>query len=109
MNNKIKRFLATIIFSLLPFLVLSEQIETQISADIINIERGEILYAEGNVQVQHGDNRIKAQALKFKQKSNEIKFIEIQAIEMAYQRSIAIFFTTEHAEDTDQISTHLKK
>ena len=46
MNNKIKRFFATIIF-LYAFLVLSEKIETQISADTITVQRGGILYAEG--------------------------------------------------------------
>ena len=57
---------------------MAEQIETQISADTITVERGEILFAEGNVLVRYGKNRIKAKALKFDQKTNEIKFTEIQ-------------------------------
>ena len=69
MNNKIKRFLATIILSLLPSLVCPEQIETQISADEIKVRSGDILYAEGNVLVQHGNNKIKAKTLSPKNSS----------------------------------------
>ena len=78
MRNKIIRFFTTVIFSLIPFFLLAEQIETQISADIITVERGEILFAEGNVLVQYGKNKIEAKALKFNQKTKEIKFTEIQ-------------------------------
>ena len=62
----------------MPFFLLAEQIETQISADIITVERGEILFAEGNVLVQYGNNKIEAKALKFNQKTKEIEFTEIQ-------------------------------
>lgn len=58
--------------------MLAEQIETQISADTITVERGEVLFAEGNVLVQYGSNKIEAKALKFNQKTKEIKFTEIQ-------------------------------
>ena len=58
MLNKIKGFFTTIIFSLIPIFLLAEQIETQISADAITVERGEILFAEGNVLVQYGNNKI---------------------------------------------------
>ena len=78
MNKKIKRFFAIIFFSFIPLSVLSEEIETQISADSITVERGEVLFAEGNVLVQHGNNKIEAKALKFNQKTKEIKFSEIQ-------------------------------
>jgi Organic solvent tolerance protein OstA len=78
MNNKIKKLFATIIFSLLPFSVWSEIIETQISADTITVQPGGILYAEGNVIVRYGNNKIKARALKFNQKSNQIQFTELQ-------------------------------
>ena len=78
MYNKIIRFVITLILSLIPFFLLAEQIETQISADTITVERGEILFAEGNVLVQYGNNKIKAKALKFNQKTKEIKFTEIQ-------------------------------
>ena len=78
MCNKIIRFFTTVIFSLTPFFLLAEQIETQISADTIIVERGEILFAEGNVLVQYGNNKFKANALKFNQKTKEIKFTEIQ-------------------------------
>ena len=78
MNKKIKRFFAIIFFSFIPLSVLSEEIETQISADSITVERGEVLFAEGNVLVQYGNNKIEAKALKFNQKTKEIKFSEIQ-------------------------------
>ena len=61
----------------MPFFLLAEQIETQISADTITVERGELLFAEGNVLVQYG-TKIKSKALKFNQKTKEIKFTEIQ-------------------------------
>ena len=78
MCNKIIRFFTTIIFALIPFSLLAEQIETQISADTITVEKGEVLFAEGNVLVQYGNNKIKAKALKFNQRTKEIKFTEIQ-------------------------------
>ena len=81
MCNKIKRFLTTVIFSLIPVLLLAEQIETQISADTINVDQGGNLFAEGNVLVQHGDNKIRAKALKFNKKTKEIKFTEIRDLE----------------------------
>ncbi len=65
----------------MPALVLSQQIEAQISADTITVERGEILFAEGNVLLQYGNNKIKAKALKFNQKTKEIKFTEIQDLQ----------------------------
>ena len=71
-------YLSTVILFILPFTVFSEELETQISADTITVERGEVLYAVGNVLVQHGNNKIKANALEFNQKSNKIKFIELQ-------------------------------
>ena len=78
MCNKVIRFLTTIVFSLIPFFSWADQTETQISADTIIVERGEVLFAEGNVLVQYGSNKIKAKALKFNQKTKEIKFTEIQ-------------------------------
>ena len=60
MCNKIIKFFTTLIFSLIPFFLLAEQIETQISADTVTIERGEVLFAEGNVLVQYGNKKIKA-------------------------------------------------
>ncbi|MDC3002500.1 hypothetical protein OAZ20_00280 [Paracoccaceae bacterium] len=78
LSNRITKFFTTLILSLIPFLLLAEQIETQISADTITVERGEVLFAEGNVLVQYGSNKIEAKALKFNQKTKEIKFTEIQ-------------------------------
>ena len=93
MSNKIIRVFATIIFALMPFLVLSEKIETQISADTITVQRAGILYAEGNVVVRYGTNKIKARALKFNQKSNQIKFTELQD----FDDGKAIKFSAEEA------------
>jgi lipopolysaccharide assembly outer membrane protein LptD (OstA) len=78
MYNKIIRFVITLILSSITSFLLAEQIETQISADTITVERGEILFAEGNVLVQYGSNKIKAKALKFNQRTKEIKFTGIQ-------------------------------
>ena len=58
MTHKNKWYLATIFFSIIPLIVLSEQIETQISADTITVEQGGILNAEGNVVVQYGKRQI---------------------------------------------------
>lgn len=76
--KKSKDFLLTILFSAIPCFLISQELETQISADTITVERGEILFAEGNVLVQYGNKKIAAKALKFNQKTKEIKFIEIQ-------------------------------
>ena len=73
MRNNIKMFFAAIILSLTPVLVLSEQIETEIFADTITVQKGEVL-SKGNVLVRHGNNQIKAASLQFDKKSNEIKF-----------------------------------
>ena len=78
MCNKIIKFFTTLIFSLIPFFLLAQQFETQISADTITVERGTVLVAEGNVLVLYGSNKIEAKALKFNQKTKEIKFTEIQ-------------------------------
>ena len=78
MRNNIKMFFAAIILSLTPVLVLSEQIETEIFADTITVQKGEVLLAKGNVLVRHGNNQIKAASLQFDKKSNEIKFEKLQ-------------------------------
>ena len=77
MHNK-KGALAATIISFMPFLVFSKQIETQISADSITAQNGQILLAQGNVLIQHGKNQIKAEALEFNQKTNQIKFTNLQ-------------------------------
>ena len=59
-------------------MVLSEQIETEIFADTITVQKGEVLLAKGNVLVRHGNNQIKAASLQFDKKSNEIKFEKLQ-------------------------------
>ena len=43
-----------------------------ISANKSIVEPDEVLHAQGNVLVQHGDKKFKAQMLKFDQVSNEI-------------------------------------
>ena len=47
MSNKLIRFFATIICSLISFLAHAGQFDTQISADSITVEKGEVLNAEG--------------------------------------------------------------
>ena len=100
MSNKIIRFFATLIFSLIPFFLIAEQIETQISADTITVERGEILFAEGNVLVQYGNNKIEAKELKFNQNTKEIKFTKIQD----FQDGSAINISAEEAVISSDLS-----
>jgi len=78
MNHKAISFFVAIFFSIVPFLLNAQQFGTQISADTVTVERGEILNAEGNVLVQHGRSKIKAKALQFNQKTQEIKFTGLQ-------------------------------
>ena len=78
MSNKIIKIFATIICSFFSFFAHAEQLETQISADTIKVQRGEVLSAEGNVLIQYGRSKIKARALKFNQKTKEIKFIDLR-------------------------------
>ena len=68
---------------------MAEQNETQISADTIIVEGGEILFAEGNVLIQHGNNKIVAKSLKFNQKTKEIKFTAIQDFQDANAISLS--------------------
>ena len=81
MHNKLIKFLSTIIFCFIPILTFSETFETKISADKITVDYDEQLYATGNVIVQYGNSQIKAKALKFNQKTKEIKFKEIQSFQ----------------------------
>ena len=78
MRNSLAGFFLTIILSVVPFFLYSQQIETQISADTITVKAGEILQAEGNVVVTYGNNSIKAEALIFDQKKNKLRFKEIK-------------------------------
>ena len=80
MCNKIIRFFTTLTFSLVPFFLSAEQIETQISADTIIFDLVEILFAD--ILVQYGNNKIVAKSLKFNQKTKELKFTEIQDLKM---------------------------
>ena len=89
MCSYIIRFFTTIAFSLIPIFLLAEQNETQISADTIIVEGGEILFAEGNVLIQHGNNKIVAKSLKFNQKTKEIKFTAIQDFQDANAISLS--------------------
>ncbi len=68
MRNRLAGFFLTIVLSVVPLCLYSQQIETQISADTITVKAGEILQAEGNVVVTYGNNSIKAEALIFDQK-----------------------------------------
>ncbi|MDA9673338.1 hypothetical protein N9U01_02895 [Paracoccaceae bacterium] len=78
----------------------SEQNETKISADTIIVERDGVLFAEGNVLVQYGNNKIEAEALKFNQKTKEIKFMEIQE----FQDSTAISLSAREALISSDLS-----
>ena len=100
MCKKIIRFFTTVIFSLIPVFLLAKQIETQISADNITVERGEVLFAEGNVLIQYGNNKITAKALKFNQKTKEIKFTEIQE----FQDGTAISLSAKEAVISSDLS-----
>ena len=64
MKNNLQWFFTTVIFFITPFWVWSDQIKTKISADNITIEEAYILRAEGNVFVRHGNNTVRAKALK---------------------------------------------
>ena len=75
MRKKIAEFILAFIFCFSPLLVWSEQFDATISADSIIVKPDKILYAEGNVEVKHGKNKIKARALTFNQKTNEIKLL----------------------------------
>ena len=76
--KKFRVWFLTIIFSLIPIFASSNQIDAQLSADEITVEKGEILYAVGNVLIKHGKNEIKADSLKFFQKTNQIEFTGLQ-------------------------------
>ena len=82
MCNKIKRFFTTIIFSLIPSCLLAEQIETQISADTITVEQGEVLFAEGNVLVQYGNNKIKRNLLNLIKKQKKLNLLRYKISKM---------------------------
>ena len=100
MRNRIAGFLSAIIFYFNSSFLLAEQFETQISADSITFERSEILNAEGNVRVQYGNRAIKAKALKFNQKTNEIKFIDL----LNFKDGNAIELSAEEAVITSDLS-----
>ena len=100
MCNKIIRFFTTIIFSLIPFCLLADQIKTQISADTITAESGGSLIAEGNVVVQYGNNKIQAKALNFDQKTKELKFTDVQE----FQDGTAFSLSAEEAVITSDLA-----
>ena len=76
LKNRLEFFL-TIIFLFIPTLLLSQQYETEISADQIIANPNGTLQAQGNVMVRHGSVSVKAEALSFNQKTNSIKFMQI--------------------------------
>ena len=99
-SDKIIKFFATIIFSLVPISIEAQQVETQISADSITAQPGGILNAEGNVLVQYGPSKIKAKALNFNQKTKKIKFTGIQD----FQDGNAISLSAEEAVISSDLS-----
>ena len=78
MNKKIKIFASVIVFLTVPFSVCGQQTDLIISANKIIVEPDEVLHAQGNVLVQHGDKKFKAQMLKFDQASNEIILTDLE-------------------------------
>ena len=100
MYIKLKKFLSTIVFAITPFLVWSDQIETEISADAITVERGDVLHAKGNVVFQHGSKKIKAKVLEFDRKSNQVKFIGMQE----FYDGKAIKFSSKEAVISSDLS-----
>ena len=75
-KNLIRTFLG-IIFLFHPALVLSQQNETQITADTVIVDPEGMLKAEGNLVVQHRAVKVKAESLLFNRKDNSIKFNKI--------------------------------
>lgn len=101
MPRKLAGFFLFLAFWVVPFSVFSETIETQISADTITVERGEVLEARGNVVVQHGSNSIKADGLRFNKRLNELKFKEIRE----FYDGKAIRLSADAAELSDGLSS----
>ena len=75
-KNLIRTFLG-IIFLFYPALVLSQKNETLITADTVIVDPEGILKAEGNLVVQYGMVKVKAEALLFNREDNSIKFNKI--------------------------------
>ena len=69
--------LLSIIFLFVPSSLISEQYETEISADQIIVNQNGMLQASGNVKVQYGSVNVKAEKLLFNQKTNSIKLVQI--------------------------------
>ena len=61
--------LLSIIFLFVPSSLISEQYETEISADQIIVNQNGMLQASGNVKVQYGSVNVKAEKLLFNQKN----------------------------------------
>ena len=76
-TKKLIRIFLGIIFLFPPALVLSQQNETQITADTVIVDHEGILKAEGNLVVKHRAVKVKAEALVFNRKDNSIKFTKI--------------------------------
>ena len=71
------RAILSIVFLSAPALVLSQEIETKITADTVTVSPDGLLTAEGNLLVQHGMIKVRAEALLFNRKNNTIKFDKI--------------------------------
>ena len=69
--------LLSIIFLFVPSSLISEQYETEISADQIIVNQNGMLQASGNVKVQYGSVNVKAEKLLFNQNTNSIKLVQI--------------------------------
>ena len=88
-----------------PALALSQQIETQITADSVIVNSEGILKAEGNLVVQHGIVKVKAEALFFNRKDNSIKFNKIRE----FYDGKAIVFSASEADINGELSDGIIK
>ena len=76
-TKNLTRAIFSIVFLSAPALVLSQEIETKITADTVTVSPDGLLTAEGNLLVQHGMIKVRAEALLFNRKNNSIKFDKI--------------------------------
>ena len=88
MQKKLRGLVASSIFVLLPLLAWSVQIETQISADTITVEKGEVLYAEGNVLVSMETRKLKRKLLNLTKKQ---KKLNLQIYKISKMETLSVF------------------
>ena len=95
----------SIIFLFSPALVLSQKIETRITADTVVVTPEGILKAEGNLVVQHAMVKVKAKSLLFNRKDNSIKFYKISEFSDGQE----IVFSALEADINEELSVGIIK